>query len=175
MSPRRLLALTAVLLAAIVVAVLAVAGRDGENPPSAEPRAEEVAPPPAAEGTGGAGAPAIAPGTKLPATLVAGDRSLLPLEGGGLGDAAGATVQGSALTVLGITGQGFIAGSSELDRLYVLWVGEPPTVQTQVDLRGTVAEAPADPAGDLGLDADDAAVVERLGGYIAANDVSPTG
>lgn len=174
MNPRRLLALAAVLAAAIVVTVLAAAGGDDDPVTSAAPSAQEVAPP-AADGTGGAGAPDPVEGEPLPATLVAGATPLLPLSDGILRKTAGTETQGSALTVLGITKQGFLAGSTELDRVYVLWVGEPPTVGTQVDLRGTVVEAPDDPATDLALDADDAATVARLGGYIAANDVTATG
>jgi hypothetical protein len=148
------------------VVVLLAVSRDEQRAP--EPARAGELPPDEASATAGSAAEAL----RDPAVLRRRDGDPVRLGAGALEAIVGQRVRGEDLLVLGLEQGGFFAGSSELDRFYVSWTGDPPPFRTRVDVRGVVRPFSARYDG-LGLARSAELVVEAQGGYVLANEVLP--
>ena len=169
------------LLALILVLVLLFSGDDDDESASqgVSTTAQESAP------SGGSGDEATSGAAAGAGTLTAAGTSLLSSAGGNIEGSVGQDATGENLKVLSVVeDEGFFAGTSEADRVYVEYggdVGEDeqdsglPQVGDTVNLTGPVRPAPEDPAQTLNLDAAEAKVVTDQGAYVNAETVEQAG
>ena len=179
--------LLGLLALAAIVAALAGAFDGSDDAERAAGQTQQQADPDA--GAGAAAGDEAAGGAGDAGRLVAGDTSLIPVPGGGLGEYVGEQSRGENVRVLSVVSnaddpealEGFWVGTSDQDRNYVEYGGEVgtdeadfrPEVGQRVNLTGPVRPAPQDPARTLNLSDKDSETVRSQGGYINADEVTP--
>jgi hypothetical protein len=181
--------LLGLLALAAVVAALAGAFDGSDDAERAAGQTQQQADPNAGAGAGAGAGDEAAGGAGDAGRLVAGDTSLIPVPGGGLGEYVGEQSRGENVRVLTVVSnaddpealEGFWVGTSDQDRTYVEYGGDVgtdeadfrPEVGQRVNLTGPVRPAPQDPARTLNLSDKDSETVRSQGGYINADEVTP--
>ena len=163
--------LTAVLLIFAAVLLSLLAGGDLQLGPEPEFTIGAPQPAPAAE-------PAPPPGDGT-GTVLAGDTPILPLPPEGLAPYADRTIRGNAVPVLSVVAdEGFWVGTSDRDRLYVIYqtggLESPPDVDAGqlVSFVGSLEPTVGDLAPQFRLtEAEGLGYLQTQGHYISTADV----